>query len=272
MLIDNLIYGTFPDLPGSQQVVHKTAGITSEIEGELLSFFNEFGDCRNEQFRTSITVRHLRSTSTPTIAIVRVSQQGSDFSGRWGALLRHAAVLEIEKYRRFFFDPVLIAPALVSSGSSEELRAFGEINVEQPSSADSFLQELIALDFSTFSASLTSLMSGNRLLLYSEINNEISDSCLRRLVNFLPFSFKAELNWSEFMFKPGHEFDLLLAYNGRYEPPGESNLTLTPSGDSSLKQLELHPEYASDYVELLEAALNDKDVGRLADLICDLPR
>jgi hypothetical protein len=185
--------------------------------------------------------------------------------------LRHAAVLPVGDFRHFFFDPALIAAPLASSGSSEELRAFGEVNLDPPPSADPLLQELLTLEFSAFATNLTELMSGKRLLLYSEINNDTSDSYLRRLVNLLPFSFKTDLDWSEFMFKPGNDFDLLLAYNGRYEAPGAGALKLTPSGENSFKRLELHPEYVTDYVELLGAALTDKDVSRLADLICDSP-
>ena len=70
-------------------------------------------------------------------------------------------------------------------------------------------------------------------------------------LNFLPFSAKAELNWSEFVFKPDEKLGVSLAYSSRYEAP-TGNLTFTRSGKNTVAVADMPPDYSSDYLELLE--------------------
>lgn len=272
MFIENLIYGTFPNLPGSQQVVHKTSGITPAVEAELLKFYNDFGDCKNEAFKSSASVHWLHAESgEPLVAISKVTQMGKDFSGRWGALLRHTAVLARSQYREIMFCPGFVTRHLVESGTAEELSAIGSIEVVETGVAEPLLEELAAMPFSDLKENLRRLMTGERLIAYSEINAENTDRYLRRLVSLLPMSFSAELNWSEFLFRPLENFDLLVAYNGRYEPPSGDTIPLTVSGHNSLSNIELQEDYVDDYISLLEEALARHDADRLGDLLCDLP-
>ncbi|MCK4857592.1 MAG: hypothetical protein KAT58_06475 [candidate division Zixibacteria bacterium] len=272
MLLDNLIYGTFPDLPGSQQVVHKTTGISDKLEGWALHFYNDFGDCQNQDFCRSVTVNWYREEqSEPLAAITRVSQQGRDFSGRWGALLRHTAFLTENQYRQFFYEPIAIAPLLVSSGSSQELAAYGDLTIDAPESYNDFFQRLLELPIADLKEDLLTLLKGSRLVLYSEINNEYSDAYLHQLVSLLPFSFKREFDWSQFLFRANVGCGLSLVYSGRYEAPTGSKLSLTQSGSNCLAELDLLDGYIEDYLELLGAALEQKDQSRLRELICDMP-
>jgi hypothetical protein len=117
---------------------------------------------------------------------------------------------------------------------------------------------------------LEALLSGNRLVLYSEINNELSDKYLQDLTQLVPFSFKRELNWSGFSFAPLKEFALSLSYSSRYEAPTRTPLSLTESGQNSFARLELAPGYVSDYADLLGEAVDRKDYVRLEQLVCDL--
>ena len=56
MKVDHLIYGTFPDTPGSQHVIYKSEGITPALQNWLIAFYDQFGDCRNESFLKSLSV------------------------------------------------------------------------------------------------------------------------------------------------------------------------------------------------------------------------
>jgi hypothetical protein len=272
MLLENLIYGTFPDLPGSQHVVHKTSGITPQIEAELLNFYNDFGDCRNEHFAGSLTVHPVKGGSDePLTAISKVSQQGKDFSGRWGALLRHSAIVSRRQYQMLLYDPAPLDKLLRSGGTAAELGGIGDLTVASPTDPQLFLAELPQLPFGDLKDNLGRLMSGKRLVLYSEINTAQTNLYLRRLINLLPFSFKCSLSWSEFLFRPSEEIDVALYYSGRYEAPSGPTPPFTDSGDNSFSRLQLHPEFVDDYLALMEAALSERDIARLSELICDLP-
>ncbi len=98
MKLDHLIYGTFPDLPGSQQVVYRSSGITPELESWLIQQYDRFGDCKTEEFRSSLTLQWLRDGESPAAVLTKITHAGQDFSGRWGALLRHSAIITQEQF------------------------------------------------------------------------------------------------------------------------------------------------------------------------------
>jgi hypothetical protein len=273
IFVDNLIFGTFPDLPGSQQVVHRTPGISPAVEAELLRFYNDFGDCKSESFESSISVLWIEAKDgdEPLVAVSKVSQMGKDFSGRWGALLRHSAVFRLSDYRKMMFCPAFVSDHLVSSGTAEALRDFDDILLEQHGLAAAFLEQTSSLSFAPLKENLRRLMSGDRLIVYSEINTTDTNRYIRQLASLLPMSFSMSFNWSEFLFRPLENIDLLIAYNGRYEPPSGDSITLSVSGRNSLSNIDLHEEYIDDYISLLEDALARHDVNRLGDLLCDLP-
>lgn len=270
MRLPHIIYGTFPDLPGSQQVVYRSEGIAPEIESRLLRFYNEFGDCKNEEFKSAVAVLWVESESGERFAtITKVTQQGKDFSGRWGALLRHTVVLSEADYRKFMYDPREIATLLKGSGTSEELAASSDLELEPPT-AGSRLAKLNEIDFALYRDHLHSLIAGKRLALYSEINTELTDGYLMTLVSLLPLSCRQYLNWSSFLFASLADFALSLVHSSRYEAPGSTPLQLQVLGESQLAKLDIAAEYADDYVELMETALRENAQSRVEQLVCDL--
>ncbi len=271
MQIPHLIYGTFPDLPGSQQVVYKSEGIEAALESRLIRFYNEFGDCKNEEFKSSLSVLWLEEDSGERLAtITKVTQQGKDFSGRWGALLRHSAILSESQFRRFFYDPREIGALLIGSGTAEDLSASQEFEIEPLLTPGERLTRLSDLDWSAYGANLLKLIAGKRLTLYSEINTQLTDDYLLNLVSLLPISCRRHLNWSDLLFASLPEFALSLVHSSRYEAPTTVPLQLQELGESELAKLNAAADYAADYVEMLEAALAERQPSRVEQLVCDL--
>jgi len=271
MKVDHLIYGTFPDTPGSQHIIYKSEGITPALQSWLIAFYDQFGDCRNENFSKSLSVCWYREQPGEEGAVItQVSHQGKDFSGRWGALLRHSAILTPEQYGSFGFSPAEITDHLASSGTAEQLTNFGDLDFEPVLSAtDGTLPVSVGegLSFDDYRLNLLALLKGQRLVLYAESNTDSSNRYLRNLVGLLPRGCRQALNWSEFVFRTSDNLDLALVYSSRYEAPADSRLTFATVGENHVKELKLPDDYADDYLVKLSAALAQKDIAGLTSLL-----
>ena len=271
MKIDHLIYGTFPDTPGSQHVIYKSEGITPLLQNWLIAFYDRFGDCRNEDFSKSLSVCWYREQPGEEQAVItQVSHHGKDFSGRWGALLRHSAILTLEQYGLFGFSPAEITCHLASSGTAEQLTNFGDLDIEPVlSAADGTLPVSVGegLSFDDYKLNLLALLKGQRLVLYAMSNTDFSNRYLRNLVSLLPRGCRQILNWSEFVFRTSDNLDLALVYSSRHEAPADGRLTFATVGENHIKGLSLPDDYAEDYLFKLSAALAQKDIAGLTSLL-----
>lgn len=268
MKIEHLIYGTFPDLPGSQQVVFKSPGVSPHLQNWLISFYDGFGDCKNEEFRFSVSVcRYADEAAIGHTVITKVSHHGKDFSGRWGALLRHSAILTSEDYQALGYDLSAIESLLVSSGTSEELAKSGELEIIPDPSDSGRAQQLIQLDFGDYRDNLAALLRGEQLALYAEINSDLTNQYLRDLVSLLPRECKTALNWSEFVFRQSDSCDLALIYSSRYETPTSVPLRFTAVGENSLKSLSFPDGFVEDHLTKLEQAFADGDATLLGESV-----
>jgi hypothetical protein len=271
MKVKHLIYGTLPDTPGSQHVIYRSDGITPALQTWLIGFYDQFGDCRNESFSQSLSVCWYREQpGEEQVAITQVSHHGKDFSGRWGALLRHSAILTAEQYSSFGFNPAIFTDQLVSSGTSEQLANFGDPNIN-PSLG--VTNEIFAipkgegLSFDDYKANLLALLRGQRLVLYAENNTDFSDRYMRNLVGLLPRRSRQVLNWSEFVFRTSDNLDLSLVYSSRHEAPAQSRLTFTAVGENHIGELRLPDDFAEDYLARLSTAMAQKDSTSLLSLL-----
>ncbi len=271
MKVDHLIYGTFPDTPGSQHVIYKSDGITPLLQNWLIAFYDQFGDCRNENFSKSLSVCWYREQPGEERAVItQVSHHGKDFSGRWGALLRHSAILTPEQYGSFDFNPAKIADHLASSGTAKQLTNFGDLDFEPAlSAADGTLtvSEGENLSFDDYRANLLALLKGQRLVLYAESNTDFSNRYLGNLVGLLPRGCRQILNWAEFVFRTSDNLDLALVYSSRHEAPADGRLVFATVGENHVKGLSLPDDYAEDYLFKLSAAIAQKDIAGLTSLL-----
>jgi len=267
MKLDHLIYGTFPDLPGSQQVVFKTPGVDADLEHWLLEFYNEFGDCKNEDFVSSLTVRWFRAGETPLCSLTKVSQFGKDFSGRWGALLRHTAILTQEQFVELRGQLHEVADQLVSSGTSTELSQEREIDLDLPEAEPDLSSYLAELQENDYLTPLRRLLSGERLVAFGDKNSEYTNRFLANLINLLPLSWRAHFDWSEFAFRPLEDLDLAISYNSRYELPGSGPIDLQTAGTNHFAAAGVEPEQVAEFLTALESALAAGDAETLGRIL-----
>ncbi|GEM_PF-2470744 len=271
MKVEHLIYGTFPDTPGSQHVIYKSDGIQLSLQNWLIALYDQYGDCKNENFSKSVSVHWYREQAGEERAVVtKVSHQGRDFSGRWGALLRHSAILTQEQYQSFDYSPTGIADRLVSSGTAEQLSLVGDLNIEPTPEASEatvvpFLTGSLSLD--DYRANLLAVLRGQRLVLYAENNSDFSDDYLRNLVSLLPYCCREVLNWSEFVFRTSDDLDLALVHSSRHESPTDGRLSFAAIGESHVRELNFPDGYAEDYLSSISEAVVEKDSARLALLL-----
>jgi hypothetical protein len=268
MKLDHLIYGTFPDTPGSQHVIYKSLGVSPAMETKLVNLYDRFGDCKNEDFKSSISVaRFGGNPEEERYVITRVSHLGKDFSGRWGALLRHSAILTPEQYQALSYCPQSLESALISSGTAERLADFGDLVIDDPATSPDGRAGLPELLFEDYEANLGAVLSGQRLVLYAENNTGYSNRYVRNLVGLLPLHCRLLLHWSEYVFRTSDDLDLALVHSSRYESPTSGRLSFESIGENHLKELALSIDQIQSYLSGVSTALLDKDASQLALLL-----
>jgi hypothetical protein len=198
--------------------------------------------------------------------VTKTSQQAKDFSGRWGALLRHTAVLTQEQYRQFGCMPEQVTNHLIERGDADELKQRADLQLDLPQSITAS-QMAVGGDFSHYCDNLEKLLGGERLVLYADSNNVFLQSYLTRLVAQLPLKARLLLNWSQFLFRAWEEIGLSVVFNSRYETPTEGIPAFVADGMSSLASLELTPDEISDYLRRLGDALNTSNQAELEVLL-----
>jgi hypothetical protein len=268
MPLKHLIYGTFPDLPGSQQIIYRSNDFADDLADRLITFYSEFGDCKNSEFRSSLSVLWYESDSLGrSAAITKVCQHGRDFSGRWGALLRHTVILDEGEYLHYHYDPEELQPVFIASGTSEELAQFVEPVTPEPYGLDLYFEKILTVDFENQQDYLRRILLGERMELYAERNNEHTNASILDLFRLFPIQIKKQINWSEFLFRPLAQFDLSLCYAPRYEVPEAGRLLWVSAGDNHVKSMNLDSQWVDQYLFDLAASIHGQDKERLRKLI-----
>ncbi|MGB5108024.1 MAG: hypothetical protein WBP29_13880 [Candidatus Zixiibacteriota bacterium] len=267
MKLEHLIYGTFPDLPGSQQVVYKSSGISPELESWLIQSYDAFGDCKTEDFRSSLTLQWCRESEIQLAVLTKVTHAGQDFSGRWGALLRHSAILTQEQLQSLFFDVSPVAAQLVSTGASEELAQSGDLEIEATSSIDILTDKILPLNLAHYNANLKRLLTGKRLVLYADLNTDHLNAYLHNLLSLLPFQFRAVINWSEFVFHSLPELDLSVVHSSRYSAPESDTVEFQSDGENTFNDFKMTAEAADEYISQFSQAQRNSNRESLAGII-----
>lgn len=267
MKFDHLIYGTFPDLPGSQQVVYRSSGITPEFESWLIHQYDQFGDCKTEEFRSSLTLQWYREGESPVAVLTKVTHAGQDFSGRWGALLRHSAIITQEQFFAIHGDISAIAEKLATGGSSEELSQSPEFEIDSTPDRDSIIEHILTLSFAHFESNLRRILTGERLVLYADVNTQHLRTYLQNLLLILPLSVRSLLNWSEFIFHSLPEMDLSVAHSSRYSAPDGDIIEFQGDGENGTGDARLPIATADEFLTALSIAIASHDTESVAALL-----
>lgn len=270
MKLDHLIYGTFPDLPGSQQVVYRSSGITPEFESWLISQYDQFGDCKTEEFRSSLTLQWNRDGESPVAVLTKVTHAGKDFSGRWGALLRHSAIITEEQFFAIYGDISIIAERLVAGGSSEELSQSSDLEIDSTPDQNAIIESILSLDLAHFESNLKRVLAGERLVLYADLNTPHLNKYIQNLLLLLPLPIRALLNWSEFIFRSLPEMNLSVVHSSRYSAPDGDIIEFQSDGENGIGEARLPVESADEYLANLSTAIQSNDSDKIAALLFPL--
>lgn len=266
MKLEHLIYGTFPELPGSQQVVYKSSGIDDELQSWLIQQYDNYGDCKTEDFRSSLTFQWYREGLG---VLTKFTHHGKDFSGRWGALLRHSAIISEEQFIALCGCLDSISSQLVESGTPDQLSQSGEFEIADEIDKNELIERLLQINPANYEANLKKLLTGQRLVLYSDLNTENTNAYLQNLLLLTPLRFRCVMNWSELVFRELDELDLSLVFSSRYSAPDAEILEFQSIGDSSLSEIALPDEEADAYIISLSDALTSSDPDALGHLLLD---
>lgn len=268
IVIENLVYGAFPHQRMGQQVVGKSAGITDEIEQEIVEFCNTWGDCRNLKFRRSLNQFPLNAQlrdGRKAIAIVKVTNAGKDSVGREGTLVRHALILSETDYRYLEFNPFVLESQGIFLAVWTRLCDCQTIYLKRDSIPPADLSEVPRSFYAPLKLYAATIISGGEI--YTYLNNHIqtAEDMIYYLIKILPRDFRANLALTTFTFRKNIDFKIGCYYRQLSQPADPLRVQFETTGQP-------YPE-VNDYLQQLFEFLNDEKFGRAAKLLAEpLPK
>jgi len=264
VVIENLVYGAFPNQRMGQQVVGKSAGITTEIEREIVEFCNSWGDCRNLKFRRSINQFPLKSPlldGRNAIAVVKVTNAGKDSIGREGTLVRHALILAENDYRYLEYNPFVLESLGIFLKVWNRLCDCQTIYLNRDSIPPADLSEVPRLFYNSLKLYATAIMSGGEIYIY--LNNHIQtvEDMIYYLIKILPLDLKASLALTTFAFKKNIDYKIGCYYRQMSEPADPLKVQFETIGKPN--------QAVDDYFKRLFEYLNDEKYGRAAKILSE---
>ncbi|MFQ6003236.1 MAG: hypothetical protein ACE5KJ_05760 [Candidatus Zixiibacteriota bacterium] len=260
--VEHLVYGSFSFDSSAQHIPGQSEGISNKIRKEITSFCDSWGECKNFKFYSSLNQIWLddEPESEPKVAVIKITHHGRDFSGRGGALLRHALVLKERDYEKLDFNPFRV----------EELSIFrtdwkdGDkcetlfVDLTEPPGEDLSLipQEL----YPSIKENLRFFLEGFSLLSYRIINTPTSDLCLRSLFSLIPYSRRKKLALTTFAFRKNYDYQIGCIYSPERIPDDNSSIEFERK--AGVSSFGWESKEISDYLDPLFFFLKQGDLLR----------
>lgn len=264
IVIENLVYGAFPNQRMGQQVVGKSAGITDEIEREIVEFCNTWGDCRNLKFRRSLNQFPLQSRlrdGRNAIAVVKVTNAGKDSIGREGTLVRHALVLAETDYRYLEFNPFVLESQGIFLTVWTRLCDCRTIYLKFDSIPPADLSEVPRLFYGPLKLYAATLLSGGEIYVYLNNHIQTAEDMIYYLIKILPLDFRARLALTTFTFKKNIDFKIGCYYRQLNRPADPLKVQFETTGQPF--------QTVNDYLQMLFECLQDEKYGRAAKILAE---
>lgn len=264
IVIENLVYGAFPNQRMGQQVVGKSTGITDDIEQEIVEFCNTWGDCRNLKFRRSLNQFPLKSRlrdGRNAIAVVKVTNAGKDSIGREGTLVRHALVLAETDYRYMEFNPFVLESQGIFLTVWTRLCDCQIIYLKRDSIPPADLSEVPRLFYGALKMYAATVISGGEIYVYLNNHIQTAEDMIYYLIKVLPLGFRARLALTTFTFKKNIDFKIGCYYRQLNQPADPLKVQFETTGQP-------HP-IVNDYLQKLFECLNDEKYGRAAKILAE---
>ncbi len=100
----------------------------------------------------------------------------------------------------------------------------------------------MSLNLAHFESNLKRILTGERLVLYADLNTPQLNDYFRNLLLLLPLSTRSLLNWSEFIFHSLPEMDVSIVHSSRYSAPDGDIIDFQSDGESGIGETRCLPK------------------------------
>ncbi len=257
--VEHLIYGSFNFCGSAQHIPDQSRGISKNIRKEIASFCDSWGECKNLKFYSSLNQIWLEDEpgSESKVAVIKVTHHGRDFSGRGGALLRHALVFKGRDYEKLEFNPFRVEDLNIFKTDwkdDDRCEAFYVDPADLPKEdLGTIPQEL----YPSLKENLSFLLQGFSLISYRITNTPNSDSYLRSLFCLIPYSGRKKFSLTTFAFRKNCNYQLGCIYSPERIP--QDSLDVEFERKTGGPSLGWEIGAISDYLDPLFSLLKQSD-------------
>lgn len=259
--VEQLIYGSFSFDGSAQHVPAQSQGVSKKTRQEITSYCDTWGDCKNLKFYSSLNQIWIDDDpdSEPEAAIVKITHHGKDFSGRSGAMLRHALVLKEGDYRELDFSPFRLEELGLFKTDWKEGETCETLYVDLADSSEDDLSRIPQSLHQSLKENLSFFLGGLSLLSYRIINTPDSDSYLKALFSLIPCQRRRGLVLTTFAFRKNRDYQLGCIYSPQRIPGDGSAVEFERKEDGSSSGWT--PKEISGYLDPLFINLKENHLG-----------
>ncbi len=218
--LEQVVYGSFRDLPGGQRIRFKTSGISGAIAASVVARCDNWGEIRSRVFRRALVTldlpAHITRGAGRLFMIDGVTNLGVDSAGRPGAQMHHILVLTPDEYRLFGADPFLVAEQGVLAEQWDPARFGSPAHLRVPDVLSQHAKVLAGADQLRLVAGLRiaqCLLDREGCLFWNEQESEDLRLAMRLAWIFLPVPVRMETKLATFAFLNRNNFDMAAIYS-----------------------------------------------------------
>lgn len=263
--VEHLVYGSFHFNGSAQHIPDQSKGISKKIRKEITSFCDSWGECKNFKFYSSLNQIWIEDEPElePKVAVIKITHHGRDFSGRGGALLRHALVFKERDYEKLEFNPFKVEDLNVFKADwkdGDRCDAFYLDAAEFPREDLSLIPKEL---HPYLKENLNFLLKGFSLLSYRIVNTPHSDLYLRSLFSLIPYPGRQKLSLTTFAFRKNYDYNVGCIYSPERIP--EDKLTVEFDRKAKTSSLSWGNNEISDYSDPLFFLLKQNKFSEALD-------
>jgi hypothetical protein len=267
--VEHLVYGSFSFDGSAQHIAAQSKGIDTKTRREITTFCDTWGDCKNLRFYSSLNQIWLEDESEPKVAVIKITHHGRDFSGRGGALLRHALVLREKAYEKLQFNPFKLNSLSIFKADWRNGDRCETLYLDSEGLPKEDLSLIPQELYPVLQENLRSHLEGLALLSYRNINTPTSDSYLRFLFSLIPSQRRKRLALTTFAFRKNHDYQIGCIYSPERVP--EDNWEVEFERKAGLPAPDWGNELISDYLSTLFSRLRQGAFSQVEEHIDNYP-
>jgi hypothetical protein len=269
--VEHLVYGSFSFDGSAQHIPAQSKGITKKIRTEITSFCDSWGECKNLKFLSSLNQVWLKDEpdSEPKIAVIKIIHHGRDFSGRSGALLRHALIFKHKDYESFGFNPFTVEDLNIFKSDWNTKDSCETLFIEPAEIPEKNLSLIPGELYPSLKENLSFFLKGFSLLSYRIINTPSSDAYLRYLFYLLPYIMRKKLSLTTFAFRKNFDYQIGCIYSSARIPKDDLFLEFEKKKVNS--SLSWQDDLINEYLGNIFSLLGDNRFSQAENYLKDYP-